>query len=84
MILNSLRVSLAETTGKSLASSTSAPSITDLGGVNVQESRAITEATNRVIEKYGIADTAIGSRILSTLSKIPDTGPMREAMILIY
>ena len=72
MILNSLRVSLAETTGKSLASNTSAPSITDLGGVSVQESRTIMNAINPIIEKYGVADTSVGSAILSALSKIPD------------
>ena len=72
MILNSLRVSLAENTGKSLASSTSAPSIVDLGGVNVQESRVIMNAINPVIEKYKVADTVIGRSILSNLSKIPD------------
>ncbi len=82
MILNSLRVSLAEATGTvtreqasgipALQMSKEAPSIIDLGGVNVQESRAVMNAINPTIQNFKNADTAAGNFIFSNLSKIPD------------
>ena len=57
---------------KNIQFSKEAPSIIDLGGVNVQESRAVMDAINPTIQNFKNADTAAGNFIFSNLSKIPD------------
>ena len=59
-------------TSSNIMFSKEAPSIIDLGGVNVQESRAVMNAINPTIQNFKNADTAAGNFIFSNLSKIPD------------